>query len=72
MKLKETHLEQFINRSIQSIILPENVEVELDVEMKDPYVFLDADQMMQVLTNLEKRRGSHAGWRCTPHKVIRT
>lgn len=54
VKLKETHLEQFINRSIQSIILPENIEVELDVEMKDPFVFLDADQMMQVLTNLEK------------------
>lgn len=54
VKLKETHLEQFINRSIQSIILPDNIEVELDVEMKDPYVFLDADQMMQVLTNLEK------------------
>ncbi len=54
VKLKETHLEQFINRSIQSIILPENIEVELNVEMQDPFVFLDADQMMQVLTNLEK------------------
>ncbi len=48
----------------------ENVEVELDVEMKDPYVFLDADQMMQVLTNLENDCGSHAGWRCPPHKVV--
>jgi iron only hydrogenase large subunit-like protein/nitrogen-specific signal transduction histidine kinase len=54
VKLKETHLEQFINRSIQSIILPENIEVQLDVEMKDPFVFMDTDQMMQVLTNLEK------------------
>ncbi len=54
VKLKETNLEQFVNRSIQSIILPDNVSVNMDVEMEDPYVFLDADQMMQVLTNLEK------------------
>jgi signal transduction histidine kinase len=26
----------------------------MDVSMEDPYLFLDADQMMQVLTNLEK------------------
>ncbi|MBZ0244048.1 MAG: HAMP domain-containing histidine kinase, partial [Bacteroidales bacterium] len=51
---QETDLEQFVNRSIKSIINPENIKVELKVNMTDPYIFLDRDQMMQVLTNLEK------------------
>ena len=54
VRLQETDLEQFVSRSIQSIIRPENVKVELNVNMNDPFVFLDCDQMMQVLTNLEK------------------
>lgn len=54
VRLQETNLEQFVNRSIQSIIRPENVTVDLNVNLTDPLVFLDCDQMMQVLTNLEK------------------
>jgi nitrogen-specific signal transduction histidine kinase/iron only hydrogenase large subunit-like protein len=54
VRLTETNLEQFVNRSIQSIIIPENIIVKMDVSMEDPYLLLDADQMMQVLTNLEK------------------
>lgn len=54
VRLQETDLEQFVNRSIQSIIRPESVTVELNVNMNDPLVFFDSDQMMQVLTNLEK------------------
>ena len=50
----ETHLEKFAARSLQSIVVPEHITVNLKVEMNDPYVFIDADQMMQVLTNLEK------------------
>jgi signal transduction histidine kinase len=50
----ETHLEKFAARSIQSIVLPENITVDMIVEMNDPFVYLDSDQMMQVLTNLEK------------------
>ena len=54
VRLQETNLEQFVNRSIKSIIHPENIKVELNVNMTDPYVFLDCDQVMQMLTNLEK------------------
>lgn len=54
VRLVETNLENFARRSLQSIILPENISVNLTVTMDDPYVFLDFDQMMQVLTNLEK------------------
>ncbi len=55
VRLQETNLEQFVNRSIQSIIRPENVTVDMNVNLTDPLVFLDCDQMMQVLTNLEKK-----------------
>ncbi|MBU1579217.1 MAG: 4Fe-4S dicluster domain-containing protein, partial [Bacteroidetes bacterium] len=54
VRLQETDLEKFVQQSIKSIIHPKNIAIELSVEMKDPFVFLDADQMMQVLTNLEK------------------
>ncbi len=54
VRLIQTHLEKFVSRSIQSIICPQNVTIKLQVDLNDHYVFLDADQMMQVLTNLEK------------------
>ncbi|MDD4086784.1 MAG: [Fe-Fe] hydrogenase large subunit C-terminal domain-containing protein [Bacteroidales bacterium] len=54
VRLTETHLEKFVSRSIQSIVCPKNISIKLQVELNDPYVYLDADQMMQVLTNLEK------------------
>jgi C4-dicarboxylate-specific signal transduction histidine kinase len=54
VRLTQIHLEKFVSRSIQSIICPENITIKLQVDLDDPYVFFDADQMMQVLTNLEK------------------
>ncbi|MBS4056014.1 MAG: 4Fe-4S dicluster domain-containing protein [Bacteroidetes bacterium] len=54
VRLIETDLDKFVNRSVQSVVIPENVSVRIDVDMNDPFVFMDADQMMQVLTNLEK------------------
>lgn len=54
VRLVPTQLETFVRNSIQSIIRPENVRISFSVDMDDPYVYLDNDQMMQVLTNLEK------------------
>jgi iron only hydrogenase large subunit-like protein/nitrogen-specific signal transduction histidine kinase len=54
VRLIETDLEKFVTKSIQSIILTDDVVVKIDVDLTDPFVFLDPDQMMQVLTNLEK------------------
>jgi two-component system NtrC family sensor kinase len=54
VRLVETDVEKFVSRSIQSIILPDNIEVKMNVELNDPFLFIDPDQMMQVLTNLEK------------------
>jgi len=54
VRLVETDLEKFVARSLQSIVLTDDIVVKIDVDMSDPIVFLDPDQMMQVLTNLEK------------------
>lgn len=54
VRLTETHLEKFATRSLQSVVVPQSVTLKLDVDLIDPYVFIDSDQMMQVLTNLEK------------------
>jgi len=54
VRLFETDLNKFVARSIQSIMLPDNIQVHIHDEMLDSIVFLDPDQMMQVLTNLEK------------------
>jgi nitrogen-specific signal transduction histidine kinase/iron only hydrogenase large subunit-like protein len=54
VRLVETDLEKFVARSVQSIVLTDDIVVKIDVDMTDPLVFLDPDQMMQVLTNLEK------------------
>ncbi len=54
VRLTETDLDKFVNRSVQSIVLPDNIDVKIEVDLNDPYVYMDADQMMQVLTNLEK------------------
>jgi len=52
--LTDTHMPEFILRSIESILRPESVEVKFDNQLKDPMARIDKDQMMQVLTNLGK------------------
>ncbi len=54
VRLVETDVEKLVARSIQSIVLPGEIAVRINVELNDPFAFIDADQMMQVLTNLEK------------------
>lgn len=50
----ETNLKKFIIRSTESIVLPSNIELKILVEIQEPSIMIDQDQMMQVLTNLEK------------------
>ncbi len=54
VKLIEINLNEFVKRSIQSIIKPDSVEIKFKSDLNDPVVMIDQDQMMQVLTNLEK------------------
>jgi iron only hydrogenase large subunit-like protein len=52
--LVETNMIDFVKRSIDSIIRPDNVGIKVENKLSDPIARVDKDQMMQVLTNLEK------------------
>jgi len=54
VNLSETDVVKFIQHSLNSIIKPENISCSFDSKIADPIAKLDIDQMMQVLTNLEK------------------
>jgi two-component system NtrC family sensor kinase len=54
VNLSTVHMIEFVQRSMDSIIKPDNVKVFLKHHMKSPLAQIDMDQMMQVLTNLEK------------------
>lgn len=54
VRLTECNLEQFAKRSLDSIIRSENIQIEFNSTMENPMVWIDRDQMMQVLNNLEK------------------
>ncbi|MBN2638177.1 MAG: 4Fe-4S binding protein [Bacteroidales bacterium] len=51
---EETNIVAFCKRSIQSVIVPENVNFEVLSDKEVLNVEIDKDQMGQVLTNLEK------------------
>lgn len=54
VRYSEVNLLEFTRHSINSVIIPENIHVEIKSYLADNMVMIDADQMMQVLTNLEK------------------
>lgn len=51
---QETDIVKFIDRSLASIIKPANIEVVFNVNISNPSVMIDHEQMMQAITNLEK------------------
>jgi signal transduction histidine kinase len=52
--LIETNMLAFINKSLDSVIHPKSVELVFTHNISNPMAFVDNDQMMQALTNLEK------------------
>ncbi|MBI9036697.1 MAG: 4Fe-4S binding protein [Bacteroidales bacterium] len=54
VNLTETNMISFTKNSIKSIIKPETINVVFNSKLNDPIAMIDTDQMMQVLTNLEK------------------
>lgn len=54
VNLVETDIVQFTRHSINSVIVPENITIDLQSYLTDPYAFIDTDQWMQVMTNIEK------------------
>jgi iron only hydrogenase large subunit-like protein/nitrogen-specific signal transduction histidine kinase len=54
VNLTETNMIDFVRTSFLSIMKPENVLIDFKNKIKSPFANIDNDQMMQVLTNLEK------------------
>ena len=54
VKKTEVDFEEFCRRSLNSVLAPKTVTLEVESRIKDHLAFIDTDQMMQVLTNLEK------------------
>ncbi len=50
----DVDINKLMEHSISSVILPVNIKVSLDSQVKMPEVYLDYDQMVQVFTNLLK------------------
>jgi signal transduction histidine kinase len=54
VNLTETDVVKFTQHSISGILKPDNIVIEFEPSISDPIAWFDIDQMMQVLTNLEK------------------
>ena len=54
VNLSDTHVGKFIRHSLDSVVKPDNIRCVLEDDIADPIARFDIDQMMQVLTNLEK------------------
>ncbi|RLD65018.1 MAG: histidine kinase [Bacteroidetes bacterium] len=52
--LNEVDIERLVKHSLNSIIVPDNISTEVNSKLNNQIVRIDADQMMQVLTNIEK------------------
>lgn len=51
---KEVDIVKLVQQSLNSVIIPEHVRFSLSSELKDTLVYLDTEQMIQLLTNLIK------------------
>lgn len=54
VSLDEVDINKLIEHSISSVIVPVNVKISLQSQIKNPLANLDYDQMAQVITNLLK------------------
>ncbi|MBN2236422.1 MAG: 4Fe-4S binding protein [Bacteroidales bacterium] len=54
VKHTECNIIDFVEHSFKSIIIPEDIRVNFIHQLDHPFIRIDADQMMQVLTNLER------------------
>ena len=54
VKRTDCDVVEFAKRSLSSVPIPSNIKTSISSKLDDPIAQIDADQMMQVLTNLEK------------------
>lgn len=51
---QQTNMVEFIQKSLDSVVKPQNIQVNFHNNMGNPIVMIDTEQMMQAITNLEK------------------
>jgi len=54
VKPQEVNIKEFIQRSLESVVIPLNINTQVVIHTHDLIIMIDRDQMMQVFTNLEK------------------
>ncbi len=54
VKFEEINIKKLTENSVESLIIPKNVELKIESLCKDPIAMLDVEQMTQVLNNLVK------------------
>jgi len=54
LNVEELNVVEFMKRSFSHIVVPSNVKCNVFSNTDDPLAMIDADQMLQVVTNLEK------------------
>jgi len=54
VKLQKTDIIKFTKHSLETVIIPKNIEIEITNDISEKYYDIDYDQMMQVFNNLEK------------------
>lgn len=54
LKVEEVDIVEFMKRSLSNVVIPPVVSTTVNSEIEDPMIMMDADQMLQAITNLEK------------------
>lgn len=54
IKTKEIDIIKFINHTLESVVIPNNIKISVVSDLNDPFVMIDENQMMQAFTNIEK------------------
>lgn len=54
LRREETDIVKFLKQAVSSVVIPDNVEINIITDIDDATVTIDREQMMQAITNLEK------------------
>lgn len=54
IKTEETDIVEFINRCLNSVVIPDNIKAEVVSDISDPLAMIDSEQLIQAITNLLK------------------
>jgi len=54
IKVEEVDIYEFIQKTLNSVVIPKNVKTDINCKIKNKIMMIDAEQMMQAFTNLEK------------------